>query len=164
MSEIHYIEGDATRPEKTCFGHKLIIHICNNVCRWGSGFVVALSDRWSEPEHVYGNSKMVLGTCSLAVVNHEIAVYNMVAQQGVWTINDAPPIRYDALIGCLRNVRRTALHSKSSIHAPRIGAGRAGGDWKTIEGILFEELVSHGIDVYIYDLPNNSDKYGYKAS
>lgn len=161
MAEIHYVEGDATRPEKTCLGKKLIIHICNNEKKWGSGFVVALSKRWSDPEHTYRLSRMVLGECSLSVINHEIAVFNMIAQNGIRTVNGVPPIRYDALRGCLRDVVKTALNVKASVHAPRIGAGRAGGDWGMIERILKEELVDHGVDVYIYDLPNNEDGYAF---
>ena len=49
--EIKYIKGDATRPIGD--GSKLILHICNDVGAWGSGFVVALSKRWKEPEQKY---------------------------------------------------------------------------------------------------------------
>lgn len=166
MAEIHYVKGDATRPEKTCLGGKLIVHVCNNERKWGSGFVVALSKRWSEPEDTYRCSDMVLGECSLAVVNEEVAVLNMIAQMGIRTVankHGTSPIRYDALRGCLRRARGIALSTGASVHAPRIGAGRAGGDWGMIETILMDELVDHGIHVYVYDLPGNNDRYAFRV-
>jgi O-acetyl-ADP-ribose deacetylase (regulator of RNase III) len=48
MQEIKYIKGDATNPVSE--GEKIICHICNDIGRWGKGFVLAISRRWKEPE------------------------------------------------------------------------------------------------------------------
>lgn len=50
-STITYVRGDATAPQGK--GVKVIAHVCNDLGGWGKGFVVALSDRWREPEAAY---------------------------------------------------------------------------------------------------------------
>lgn len=93
----------------------------------------------------------------------------MLARDGAWH-NDSPelagfdkigvgrnrpPIRYGALSDAMK---RVATFSRAdgkvwaSIHAPRFGAGLAGGHWPTIEALIFEHWVDAGIDVTIYDL------------
>lgn len=51
MKTIKYLKGDATLPQAS--GIKIIAHICNNIGGWGKGFVLAISERWSEPEKAY---------------------------------------------------------------------------------------------------------------
>jgi len=48
---IHYVQGDATQPQGD--GPQIIAYVCNDIGRWGKGFVLALSKRWKEPEHAY---------------------------------------------------------------------------------------------------------------
>ena len=48
---IKYVVGDATQPIGD--GPKIIVHIVNDIGAWGSGFVLALSSRWSTPEQSY---------------------------------------------------------------------------------------------------------------
>jgi O-acetyl-ADP-ribose deacetylase (regulator of RNase III) len=53
---IRYLKGDATRPAG--HGPKVIVHCCNDRGAWGSGFVLALSNRWDtsrdrSPEGAY---------------------------------------------------------------------------------------------------------------
>lgn len=73
--------------------------------------------------------------------------------------------RYDALKKCFQAVLDKAaqlynIYGKQvSIHAPRIGAARAGGKWSKIEKLLVEEFINYDIPVTIYDLPNNKDNY-----
>lgn len=49
--DIQYLIGDATDPRGD--GQKIIAHVCNDIGAWGSGFVVALSQRWAAPERSY---------------------------------------------------------------------------------------------------------------
>jgi O-acetyl-ADP-ribose deacetylase (regulator of RNase III) len=53
MSQTHitYLTGDATAPVGT--GTKIIAHVCNDIGRWGKGFVLVISKRWPEPEHAF---------------------------------------------------------------------------------------------------------------
>ncbi len=48
---IRYLKGDATDPEGD--GSKVIVHIGNDVGKWGKGFVLAISNRWKDPERTY---------------------------------------------------------------------------------------------------------------
>lgn len=51
MTDITYINGDATKPIGD--GTRYIIHICNNLGVWGKGFVRAISAKWKRPETIY---------------------------------------------------------------------------------------------------------------
>jgi O-acetyl-ADP-ribose deacetylase (regulator of RNase III) len=150
VSVIKYVVGNAVYPEGD--GPKFIIHICNDDHRWGRGFVAALSERWGEPERSYRRHSCELGRCELVPVESDIAVINMVAQHGTIPINNIPPIRYEVLEDCLEFVRRAAMARGASVHAPRIGAGLAGGKWDLVEELLLAKLVEEGVSVTIYDL------------
>ena len=154
---IKYIVGNAVYPEGD--GPKFIIHICNDEHGWDGVFVKALSERWSEPELAYRKHSCELGRCELVPVENDIAVINMVAQHGTIPRNDIPPIRYNVLEGCLEFVRDAAMARGASVHAPRIGAGLAGGKWHLIEELLLMKLVEEGVSVTIYDLPDEVDKW-----
>jgi len=51
MTVLRFIKGDATSPQAK--GVKIIAHICNDLGKWGKGFVMAVSARWPEPEAAY---------------------------------------------------------------------------------------------------------------
>lgn len=155
---INYIEGDATRPVGK--GPKFIIHCCNNIGVWGAGFVMALSRRWPGIERAYCDwgGPYKLGQVQLVKVEEDLYVLNMIGQSGVRTKSGAPPIRYEAIRECLKQVAGWAesedfpcFGETCSIHAPRFGAGLAGGEWDRIEKIIQEELVDKGLSVTIYD-------------
>lgn len=48
---ITYLKGDATNPKGN--DPRIIVHICNDIGKWGKGFVLAISKRWKSPEAVY---------------------------------------------------------------------------------------------------------------
>lgn len=102
---IRYRTGDATRPHGD--GLKIIAHICNDAGGWGAGFVVAISDRWEQPENAYRlwskvrteqglkilqnptkgkilltTGEFELGRVQLVQVEPETYVLNMIAQTG----------------------------------------------------------------------------------
>lgn len=155
MAELKYLEGDATYPVGD--GLKVITHVCNNINRWGSGFVLALNKRWAEPKYRYHEQLFdQLGDIEVVPVESDISVINMIAQDGV--IDDhklSPPIRYKSLIMALEKVEEFCNMKISSdvpvsVHMPKIGAGLAGGDWDLIEHIIKNTLVEKGINVYVY--------------
>lgn len=155
---IKYIIGDATYPIGD--GKKIIPHICNDIGAFGAGFVLAVSKRWKQPEAMYRAKKdYILGTVELIQVEPDVYVANMIAQHGIRTQKlpntegkfvDVPPIRYTALLVCLKEVNEIAYRMGATIHAPRFGAGLSGGSWEVIEKII-EEIVT--VDTYVYDLP-----------
>ena len=146
---IKYVIGDATNPIGE--GEKYIIHISNDLGAWGRGFVLALSKRWKKPEKFYREQiKYVLGTVQMVRVEKDICVVNMIAQHGIKPdVNRVPPIRYDALRECLIFINEIAVRTGATIHAPRFGAGLAGGDWNKIEQIIKERIT---VDITVYDL------------
>ena len=102
MAGITYIKGDATCPQAK--GVKLIPHVCNDMGRWGKGFVLALSRRWRQPEEQYRawyagrtGEGFGLGAVQFIQVESYIWVANMIAQRGTKTGSSGPPIRYEAL-------------------------------------------------------------------
>jgi O-acetyl-ADP-ribose deacetylase (regulator of RNase III) len=157
MSGITYLKGDATCPQAK--GHKLIAHVCNDIGGWGRGFVLAISRRWAQPEDEYRAWRRAgkqrgfgLGAVQFVQVETYIWVANMVAQRGTKKGSSGPPpIRYDAVAACLREVAAKALELGASVHMPRIGCGLAGGEWSRIEPLIEEQLCGRGVPVTVYD-------------
>ena len=156
MATIHYVKGDATQPQAK--GNRIIAHVCNDLGGWGKGFVLAISKRWPEPEATYrawhkDRSKNDFGLGAIQIVRVEpyIWVANMVAQRGMRTGSNGPPIRYEAVRACLKKLAVEANGLRASVHMPRIGCGLAGGRWEEIEPVILDELVSQGIEVTVYD-------------
>jgi len=158
---ITYLVGDATDPLPGEPGMKVIVHICNDIGAWGRGFVLSLSKRWQKPEAVYRRwyqeqasldgmyVPLQLGEIQFVRVEPEIAVVNMIAQQGILVKDGVQPIRYDALTNCFKNLTSSNAIRGASIHMPRIGCGLAGGKWSEIEPIIERELST--FNVYVYD-------------
>lgn len=173
MAELKYVVGDATQPQGS--GTKIICHCCNDEGGWGSGFVVALSKRWKEPERQYrywaqrrytnqvhgvlwsaapvrDKVPFELGQVIFVQVEDDTWVANIIGQHQ--TIRTLPqPVRYAAIRAGLRTVRTFCTNKTDSVHMPRMGAGLAGGDWSVIEKIVQEALVYKDVDVTVYDLP-----------
>ena len=152
MIQINYTYGDATNPTSNT-KVKIITHICNDMGKWGKGFVLAISARWKLPELSFRNDEINgLGDIQLVKVEPDIYVCNMIAQHDIKKINNIPPIRYEALRECLIKLR-DIIKSKPwdvSVHMPKIGAGLAGGDWSIIEQIIIDELCDHDVEVNVY--------------
>ena len=152
---IRYVEGDATDPIGA--GEKVIVHVCNDIGKWGKGFVLAVSRRWKEPEREYkaafaSPSAPRLGDVQLVRVTDAITVANLVGQHGIVSRRGGtPPVRYDAIREGLRKVSSFARARHASVHMPRIGCGLAGGDWAEVEPIIAETLADQNIEVTVYD-------------
>ena len=156
MKSIKYLKGDATSPQSK--GVKIICHICNDLGGWGKGFVLAISNRWESPEKDYriwhrkrANNDFQLGNIKVIKVEKYIYVANMIAQRGMKTGSNGPPIRYEAVKSCLSKLASTAIELGASVHMPRIGCGLAGGKWEKIEPIILQQLVGKGVETYVYD-------------
>ena len=165
---INYLEGDATAPIGE--GKKVICHICNDVGKWGSGFVIAISKRWKHVEHMYldwsrggmATPPFKLGNVMFCLADEgDIVIANMIAQhkiQSMLPVGEVP-IRYEALRDCMKKVN-TVLHKEGEImspdfkpmtlHMPRIGCERAGGTWDEVEKII-NTTIDKDVDVFVYD-------------
>lgn len=156
MTPIRYITGDATDPQAA--GPKIVAHCCNDLGRWGKGFVMAVSARWPEPEEDFkawarlGTAGgFVLGAVRFVEVRADILVANMIGQHGIKKGSNGPPIRYQAIASALTAVGNKALELGASVHLPRIGCGLAGGKWEKVEPLILEALSERGIEVTVYD-------------
>lgn len=152
---IRYVEGDATDPIGA--GEKVIVHVCNDLGKWGKGFVLAVSRRWKKPETEYkaafaSPSAPRLGDVQFVRVTGDITVANLVGQHGIASLRGGPPpVRYEAIREGLEKVASYARTHHASVHMPRIGCGLAGGDWAEVEPIITQTLANQGIEVIVYD-------------
>jgi len=156
MNALNFIKGDATSPQAK--GRKIIAHICNDLGKWGKGFVMAVSARWPEPEAAYrewhgdrSRNDFGLGAVQFVQVERYIWVANMIAQHGVRGGSRTSPIRYEAVEECLSKVSVKAVELGASVHMPRIGCGLAGGKWERIEPIIVKTLCEADVSVTVYD-------------
>jgi O-acetyl-ADP-ribose deacetylase (regulator of RNase III) len=155
-SSITYLKGDATAPKAT--GNTIVAHICNDIGKWGKGFVLAVSRRWSSPEKQYRewyqdreNNNFALGNIQIVQAEKSIWIANMIGQHGIKSASKIPPIRYDALEQCLSHLANAAMELEASVHMPRIGCGLAGGKWECIEPLIEEQLCKRSVSVFVYD-------------
>jgi O-acetyl-ADP-ribose deacetylase (regulator of RNase III) len=168
VTEIRYVKGDATKPVGD--GPKVIAHICNDRGGWGSGFVVALSRRWPQPEREYRRwaeagvlqadeagvlNPFALGAVQFVLVDaqQDLWVANMVAQRGIRRRQGDPrAVDYGALATCLDRLGAAAQFCGYSVHMPRIGCGLGGGDWNEVSPLIEKALILKGVPVTVYDL------------
>ena len=147
-----YVKGDATVPKGP--GNKIIVHICNDLGKWGKGFVMAISKRWKAPEKIYREAfgaegaPPTLGEVQFVEVGEGIIVANLIGQHGIRRKNSSPPIRYPAIEKGLKSIAVYAKEHNASIHMPRIGCGLAGGSWDRIEPLVLAVLGDFDVTVY----------------
>lgn len=162
--KLHYIQGDATNPVGS--GYKVICHVCNNIGKWGKGFVLAVSKKWPIAKqnyldyfkyHVPGG-KCELGINQLIFTIDSIAIFNMIAQDGIKSHDNPTPIDYSVLRKCLSEVKDYCVESSASLHMPRIGCGLAGGTWDKIEKILLDVFMYTNIDIFVYYLAADAEE------
>lgn len=153
---LKYLIGDATAPNVP--GNKIIAHISNSQGGWGSGFVLAVSKRWKQPEHVYRNNapNLTLGTVQIVPVEPEITVVNMIAQEGFRSTENQVAVKYIALESCLCLVADLAKATNASVHMPRIGCALGGGSWAVVTQVITDTLLDENVSTYVYDFPGST--------
>jgi len=148
--EISYKVGNVIESVLENDTNKLLIHVCNNVNKWGQGFTLSLSKKWKSPEKMFRGKKInILGETDFVRVSNNITVANMVAQFGLKSKVNRRPIDYNALRYCLRKVAAYAKKYKCSVYMPKIGVGLGGGHWDTIEKIIKKEL--DGLNIFVFE-------------
>lgn len=177
MNKINYVVGDATAPQITN-GLRIVAHVANNEGGFGSGFVAAINNKWDDPRKRYREwhdlTGLDLGDIHLVPVSDDhgkLYVANMVAQDGYGSQEKPRAANYGALAACLFKlnnwidnynqlqfgIRHPNAKVKSSVIMPRICCGLGGGDWDVVEEIIEATLTLP--DIYVYDLPNEVDKW-----
>lgn len=162
MGEIIELDGDATRPVGNPREKKTIVHCCNDIGAWGSGFVIALRKRWPHVETAYrmwfkdktweDGTDFKLGRFQVVHAEPGINVVNMIAQHGLRSKYNQVPLRYDFLREGLQDLAKSPWADETNtFHMPSIGCGRAGGDWDIVSALITGTLCKAGFDVYVYN-------------
>lgn len=163
MGLIKYLVGDATAPDTTEKNGGIIAHVCNDLGAWGSGFVIALSNKWKKPEEEYKRmtkAQRQVGNVQMVTIESGLIVANIIGQNGLrYNDYNVPAVNYAAIEVALIKVAGFAERLNFDIHMPRIGCFRAGGSWEVMELIIKRVLRNHECDVYVYDLEANSENY-----
>jgi len=154
--KIHMVNGDATKPRGP--GNKIIAQVINTSGGLGFGFGKSMSKAWPESKKsvvdwINNKASFKLGESKLTKLSYDTYVFQMISQKGIFPKGGVIPLKYDSLRECLKDLAVVAKDLNASVHMPQIGAGQAKGDWGIIEGTIYQELVSKGIDVCVYVLP-----------
>ncbi len=159
---IHIVFGDATNPQGYKEKIKIIAQVVNTSGALGFGFGRALSTKFPQVKESVKDWKKAsdfhLGKSRLLMINKNLYVFQMLAQQGIRAKTGSVPLRYDSLKKCLQLLATVSKELNASVHMPAIGAGQAKGDWNIIKGMIYDELVSNDINVKIYLLPGSNMK------
>ena len=154
--DLNYVNGNVLEPKGQ--GSRVICQLVNDKAkRWGGGIAAQSARRHPAAEHSFSAwisripASERLGQVHVADVGHGVLLASLVAQHGIG-VSEQPRLRYAALQDCLARVAHEASAHNASVHLPRLGMS-AGGDWKRIEQMLMESIVSQGCPVTVYDLP-----------
>jgi Zn-dependent peptidase ImmA (M78 family)/O-acetyl-ADP-ribose deacetylase (regulator of RNase III) len=162
------VKGDATKPRGT--GNKIIAFVVNDTTpRWGAGFALAIRKKWSFVQNNFvqwvdeSPQNFKLGSVKNIDIDGDTSVVTLISQHGYGASNK-PRIRYSDLQNCLGQLAKIAKEKSATVHMPMIGSGEAGGNWTIILEIIKETLSEKGIEVTIYQLPNQKQLNGQQQS
>ena len=161
-SGMTYVRGDASEPRGK--GQRIVAQIVNDKTpNWGGqGFANAVARKWPVVQNdfrswMHANPQdFRLGCVHTTRISSDLAVFHMISQHG-YGPSKRPRVRYGALESCLLKLASIAERTSSTIHMPRIGTGEAGGSWDIVEDLLKRILLSRGIQVTIYSLPDRKE-------
>jgi O-acetyl-ADP-ribose deacetylase (regulator of RNase III) len=162
LNEVH---GDVIQTARRLIGRSgvevLLPHVCNNRGVMGAGVAAALAKTFPGVDSAYNSLCQsmegdVLGRVVTEHVEPHLYVMNMIAQDG-FNYGEVP-LRYEALVRCMIDVRTLAhdhieLGAEAVIVAPRFGAGLAGGNWDFIKTLIIEMWCRHDLTVVISNFP-----------
>lgn len=162
--------GDVTKANEP--GLKVLCHIVNNVNMWGSGVVIAISNKWPHVKKEYSKwfnytffgdkfysnvycslLKYELGEVQFVEAEQDWIVANMMAQKTSFYIGNKEfiPLRYEALEECMYRVAEFCKQNNARIVCPEFGSLRAGGDWNRILQMIKDIWdKEYGLDITIY--------------
>jgi O-acetyl-ADP-ribose deacetylase (regulator of RNase III) len=161
MKDYKQIVGDVTEPIGK--GNKIICHCTNNIFVMGSGVALALKRKWPKVYSDYKewrNANPQLGDVQFVKVDKNIAVANILGQEGIGFKDGVAPVRYEAMEKGLKKIAETAKKYGASVHLPfKIASDRAGGEWVKIEEMIKRNLCENDIEVVIYEFNKVDDSY-----
>jgi len=161
--KIKFVKGDLIKL--AIDGHfDLIVHGCNCFCTQRSGIAPHMAKHFDTANPVYypGENPASAGFIGkLGNIEYRVSskwsgapliIVNAYTQY--WHSRNMPtsmtiPLDYEALTLCLRKINR--LFTGRRIGLPKIGSGRARGDWNIILQIITTELTDSEVTIVEYD-------------
>jgi len=134
----------------------IVPHVANDLYIWGSGFVVALMNRWPDIDMVHESKKMKLGQTEFQNVEGNTVIASMIAQRGFPTRTQPQALSIPHLRTCMEEVYKFWAEQKAKgieykIMSPKFGALRSGGSWEEIEKIINELWSEIDVTVFVYE-------------
>jgi len=162
MKEYKLVEGDVTEPIGD--GNKILAHCCNNLFIMGSGVALALKRKWPKVYKEYKewrNKNPQLGDVQFVKVTPDIAVANILGQEGIGIKDGIAPVRYGAMDKGFKKIAETAKKYGASVHLPfKCASDRAGGEWSKIEEMIRNNLCEQDVEVIIYKFNQKVNSWG----
>jgi O-acetyl-ADP-ribose deacetylase (regulator of RNase III) len=143
---VKYVKGDLF--DTTC---DIIAHGCNCIGAFGAGVAYMVAQNYPKAKDYYMDKFQEdgwkLGDVQMVMQRDGKYLANCATQDGIFPRN-VIHADYDAIRLCMEKVKHFAKDKGLSIAIPKIGAGLAGGDWNTIEGILNDVFSDYDVTVY----------------
>lgn len=141
---VHLVKGDVFTS-----GANIIAHGCNCKGGYGSGVAGAMAKKHPSARNAYlmkhQSEGWQLGDVQFVMAKNVI-IANCATQKS-YLPRGKRHADYDAIRTCMEKVRDFAKQYNYTIAIPKIGAGLAGGDWKTIKKILNEVFADYDVTV-----------------
>jgi len=140
----------------------LIIHGCNAQGVMGSGVAVYVREKYPQAYKVYRNAHdcgaLKLGSSTFIQVEEQLWIVNAVTQSSV---GSGVQVDYEAIHKCFdfanylaEQLDGVGLYGNKPLPLifPKIGAGRGGGDWNKIFGIICATVpITREMNLYVVD-------------
>ena len=167
MNKINYLQGDVLEPVKIAGKTNLIVHCVNNVYSFGSGVAGAIAKKWPNVREAYMNrASWSLGDIQYVKIDSVTCIVNLRGQRSVGNFYETIPVRYesieDGLIFLREDIRNKNAFNKVIVNLPRIGCGRAKGNWDLVEKIIEKVYNSIDITINVYTLKEDLHLYERK--
>ena len=128
----------------------VILHGCNCFNTMGAGIAKYLRGKFP---NVYAvdcatkrGDKNKLGTCSRAVISHNLHILNCYTQYN-YGREKKLYANYIAIDECFKRIAAD-YDTTWEIRMPRIGCGLAGGDWEVIGALVVNNFNKHNTNIY----------------
>lgn len=160
---INVIKGDLLNAQQG-----VIIHGCNAQGVMGSGVAAGVKTRFPRAYQVYAEhyntNGLYVGTCIPVAIKPDLWIINAITQN-LYAKKGAAPgvfVDYDAIRLCfdwvdyfmtqLDDALDLTPANGLELHMPKIGAGRAGGDWNAIQSIIEATMTpTRKVNLYVVD-------------
>jgi O-acetyl-ADP-ribose deacetylase (regulator of RNase III) len=156
---IEYRVGDVTA---TAERPVILVHVCNDVGRFGRGVAAAIAARWPavRGEFLWWSRATPaadrLGQVLFVDAEPGVLVANMVAQRGLPSASNRRPLDLATLDICLQSVALVARGDTMGpvVVMPKIGTGHGGTPWNEVEPLVTRTL--DDLPIVVYDLPKET--------